>query len=271
MSSSLRYFWHVFGYGQEGGEGMTLQAVLHPSGSFRFLPAISTYSAGFAANDGFEITALRLHDCPTLAKGFESVDKEIHRRGLDPTALAGLQLRSPGAFSFEEFAVFNDEYRESLIRRGLIIDGVNPISRTNVIPIDQGPAFPTIAVAFIVHPSQGQGGSDFIVAGAGEVDGELGAENIVARGDLSQKGLSLKVDCVLMIMLERLHALGASGESPTTVNVYTAHEITGLSGMIEKKLPTVSKNGYSAWLARPPVQEIEFEMDCARFSNWTFI
>ena len=267
----MRYFWFVIRYGQEGGESVTLQAALHRGGSFRFLPAITAYSAGFAASDGFEITALRLHDCPTLAVGFERIDKEIQRRGLDPTALAGLQLRSPGAFSFEGFAAFNDEYRQSLIKRGLIIDGVNPISRTNVIPIDQGPAVPTIAVAFIVHSSQGRGGSDFVVAGAGEVDGDLGPENIVARGDLSQKGLSLKVDCVLNIMLERLDALGASGQSPTTVNVYTAHEITGLSGMIEKKLPTVSKNGYSTWLTRPPVKEIEFEMDCARYSNWAVI
>jgi hypothetical protein len=248
---------------------VTPEAVLHPSGSYRFLPAITAYSAGFAASDGFEITALRLLDCPTLAIGFERIDKEIQKRGLAPTALAGLQLRSPGAFSFEGFAAFNDEYRQSLIKRGLIIDGVNPISRTNVIPIEQGPAVPTIAVAFIVHPSQGRGGSDFIVAGAGEVDGDLGPENIVARGDLSQKGLSLKVDCVLNIMLERLHALGV--ETPTTVNVYTAHEITGLPGMIAKKLPTVSKNGYSAWLTRPPVKEIEYEMDCASYSNWTVI
>jgi len=257
--------------GKKRGESVTLQAVLHPGASFRYLPAITAYSAGFATTDGFEITALRLHDCPTLAIGFERIDKEIQRRGLTPNALAGLQLRSPGVFSFEGFAEFNDEYRQSLIKRGLIIDGVNPISRTNVIPIDQGPAVPTIAVAFIVHPSQGRGGSDFVVAGAGEVDGELGPENIVARGDLSQKGLTLKVDCVLNIMLERLHALGASGQSPTTVNVYTAHEITGLSGMIEKKLPTVSTNGYSTWLTRPPVKEIEFEMDCARYSNWAVI
>lgn len=250
---------------------MTLQTVLHPSGSFRFLPAITAYSAGFAASNGYEITALRLLDCPTLAIGFERIDEEIKRRGLAPAALAGLQLRSPGAFSFEEFAKFNDEYRQLLIQRGLIIDGVNPVSRTNVIPIHDGPAVPTIAVAFIVNPALGRGGSDFVVAGAGEVNGDLGPENIVAHGDISQNGLALKVDCVLNIMLERLHALGASGGSPTNVNVYTAHEILGLPGMIQMKLPTISINGYATWLTRPPVNEIEYEMDCASFSNWAII
>lgn len=250
---------------------MALQAVVHPNGSFRFLPAISAYSAGFASSDGYEITALRLLDCPTLAIGFERIDEEIKRRGLTAASLAGLQLRSPGAFGFEEFAQFNNEYCQLLIERDLIIDGVNPVSRTNVIPIHEGPAVPTIAVAFLVGPARGSGGSDFVVAGAGEVKGDLGPENIVARGDLSQNGLSLKVDCVLDIMLERLHALGASGNSPTHISVYTAHEILGLPGMIEMKLPAISINGYATWLTRPPVKEIEFEMDCTSFSNWAAI
>jgi len=250
---------------------VTLQRALHPNGSFRFLPAISAYSAGFACSDGYEVTALRLLDCPTLAIGFEKIDEEIKRRGLAPAALAGLQLRSPGAFGFEEFAQFNNEYCQLLIERNLIIDGVNPVSRTNVIPIHAGPAVPTIAVAFLVGPTRGHGGSDFVVAGAGEINGDLGPENIVARGDLSQNGFSLKVDCVLDIMLERLHALGASGDSPTTVNVYTAHEILGLPGMIEMKLPSISINGYATWLTRPPVKEIEFEMDCASFTHWAVI
>ena len=55
---------------------MTLQRALHPNGSFRFLPAISAYSAGFACSDGYEVTALRLLDCPTLAIGFEKIDEE---------------------------------------------------------------------------------------------------------------------------------------------------------------------------------------------------
>ena len=248
---------------------MRPSAVLHPSGNYRFLPAITAYSAGFAASEGFEITALRLLDCPTLSIAFERIDAELTKRGLAPAALAGLQLRSPGAFSFEGFAEFNDEYRQSLIKRGLIIDGVNPISRTNVIPIHQQPSAPSIAVAFIVSPTQGHGARDFVVAGAGEVDGDLGPENIVARGDLSQKGLSLKVDCVLDIMLERLHALGV--ENPTTVNVYTAHVVSNLNEMIEKKLPSVSRHGYSTWLTTPPVKEIEFEMDCASYSKWVVI
>lgn len=250
---------------------MDLVAIDHPSGSFRFLPATSAYSAGIAASDGFEITALRLLDCPSLVNGFSRIDDEIKRRGLSSTALVGIQIRSPGAFSLEGFAKFNSAYRQLLDDRSLTLGDVNPISRTNVIPVNEGPTEPSIAMAFIVHPSKGPGGSDFIIAGAGEVDGGLGAENIVARGDLSPEGLASKVECVLGIMLKRLVALAAAGNSPTIVNVYTAHEISGLTQAIESKLPSIAKNGYTSWLMRPPVNEIEFEMDCLRYSNWTVI
>jgi hypothetical protein len=250
---------------------MALKAVVHPHGSYRYLPAISAYSAGFAASTGFEITALRLLESPSLEDGFKRIDDEIARRGLSSSALAGIHLRSPGAFSFDGFAQFNDEYRQLLKERSLIIGDTNPISRTNVIPILDGPSKPSIALAFIVHPSKGLGGRDFVVAGAGEVTGSLGPENIVARGDLSPSGLNRKVECVLDIMLERLDGLGLSGNSPTTINVYTAHEISNLSNAIVAKIPSVAEHGYSTWLTRPPVKEIEFEMDCLRYSNWLFI
>jgi hypothetical protein len=235
------------------------------------LPAISAYSAGIATSTGFEITALRLLDCPSLADGFKRIDREIQRCGLTPHALVGLQLRSPGAFTFESFAKFNEKYRKLLLERSLVLGDINPISRTNVIPIDGAPFDPSIIVAFIVHPSKGVGGMDFIVSGTGEVDGELGPENIVARGDWSAKGMAAKVDCVLNILAARLVALSATGNSPTTINVYTAHEITNLSDAISLKLPSVARNGFAHWLTRPPIKEIEFEMDCSAFSNWCVI
>ena len=72
-------------------------------------------------------------------------------------------------------------------------------------------------------------------------------------------------------MRERLHALEASDESPTTINVYTEHEILGLSEKIEIKLPTTSRNGFTTWLTKPPVEELEFEMDCSSYSKWVVI
>jgi hypothetical protein len=249
----------------------TAQMVEHPSGTYRFYPAISAYSAGFAVAAGYEITALRLLNCTSLVDGFSRIDAEISRRGLSSASLAGLQLRSPGAFSFDEFANFNAQYIKLLSDRSIILNGVNPVSRTNVIPVQKGPPEPIIKIAFIVHPSRGVGGSDFVIAGAGEVAGDLGPENIIARGDLSLNGLNLKVECVLEIMCERLSALGFSNDSPTTINVYTKHKILDVAEKIAVRLPSVAQNGYTSWLTKPPVVEIEFEMDCSRYSNWVAI
>ena len=245
-----------------------LRATEHPAGSHRFLPAISPYSAGFAANPGYAITALALRNSRTLEDGFLAIDEELRRRGLPASALAGLQLRSPGAFSFEAFQQFNLAYNTLLNQRNLILDGVNPISRTNVIPVADGPAQPIIEVAFIVHPASNDGGTDFVVAGAGEIPGELDPKNIVARGDLSPSGMDAKVSCVLEIMNDRLAALGYDGNSPTEVNVYTIHKIPQLAGKIAAQLPSVNRYGYTNWITKPPVEEIEFEMDCNRYSNW---
>lgn len=249
----------------------TAQRVEHPNGSYRFYPAISAYSAGFAASAGYEITALRLQNCTSLVDGFTRIDAEIARRGLSAASLAGLHLRSPGAFTFEEFANFNSQYSNLLSDRSLVLVGTNPVSRTNVIPLQNGPLNPVVEMAFIVHQSRGQGGIDFVIAGAGELAGELGPESIVAKGDVSIQGLNLKVDCVLDIMCERLSTLGLSNISPTKINVYTAHKILDLAEKITEKLPSVTEYGYTNWLTKPPVVDIEFEMDCSRYSNWAAI
>ena len=72
-------------------------------------------------------------------------------------------------------------------------------------------------------------------------------------------------------MLERLNALAVTVQSPSTVNVYTVHEILGLTQKIEVKLPAISRNGYTTWLTKPPVEELEFEMDCSSYSKWVVI
>ncbi len=250
---------------------MALDQVTHPSGCYKFLPALHTYSAGVVASPGYKISALRLPDSPTMAAGFSRIDEELERRNLRPEALVGVHLRSPGAFTFDEFANFNAEYQQMLEARSLMLEGVNPISRTNVMPIIGAPKAPSICTAFIVIPSKGLGGQDFVVAGAGEIKGVFEPGNIVARGDLSPKGLSAKVSCVLEILIERLTALGAEVDSPTTINAYTIHEISKLTETIGLKIPSIFKHGYTHWLTTPPVKEIEFEMDCLSVSSWHLI
>jgi hypothetical protein len=243
---------------------------VHRSGTYRYLPAIAPYSAGVAAAPGHEIVALCFGEPPPVAQGFTRLDGELAERALPATALVGVELRSPEPFSFDGFDSFNEVYLGLLAERGLLEDRVNPLARTNVVPVYQPPAEPVLLTAFVVRPatSPGPAGGDFVVAGSGEVAGGLDPDNIVARGDLSPAGVAQKVAWVLSEMRERLAALAHRAEDPRITNVYTAHEIPGLTESLVRGLPSVGRWGYTAWPTRPPLAEVEFEMDCRRISSW---
>jgi hypothetical protein len=240
----------------------------HSTGTYRYLPAIPPYSSGVAAEGGHEIIGLRFETPPPVADGFARLDRECADRGLAPTALVGFELRSRVPFGFGEFDEFNDEYRALLDERGLLEDGVNPIARTNVVPVRSAPDEPVLLSAFLVRECDGPGGTDFVVAGGGELDGPLDPERITARGDTSAEGLTRKAVHVVEEMRQRLAGLGKTPWCPTLVNVYTAHEIPALTDLLLDRLPAVQRCGFVRWPTRPPLVEIEFEMDLRRVSGW---
>lgn len=247
------------------------RAALHWTKSYRYIAGIPAYSAGVAAEPGYEIAGFRFAQPQPVRSAFLALDRELAARRLAPTAVAGFELRSPQPFGFGAFADFNSGYEDLLAERGMLGDGVNPVARTNVAPVRNPPDDVVIVGAFVVRPCATAGGVDFVVAGSGEVAGSLEPTNIVALGDLSQDGLAEKAGFVLGEMRSRMTALGTGPGGPNVINVYTAHEIRGLPDMIEGHLPATSQSGYVRWLARPPVTDIEFEMDCRHLSAWELI
>jgi hypothetical protein len=247
------------------------RAALHWTKSYRYLPAISAYSSGAAAEPGYEIVGLRFRKAPPVRSAFLALDRELEARGLAPTAVVGFELRSPEPVSLGAFSDFNSVYESLLAERGMLGDGVNPVTRTNVAPVRNPPADVVVCGAFLVRPSPAGGASDFVIAGSGEVNGSLSPANIVALGDVSQDGLAEKAEFVLGEMLSRIQAVGAEPGDPNVINVYTAHEIRGLPEMIAKHLPAAARYGYVHWAASPPVTDIEFEMDCRHLSAWELI
>jgi hypothetical protein len=248
-----------------------LRSVLHRSGGYRYLPAISAYSAGVAAEGGYEIDAIRFHQVRPLAAGFDRIDQVLAARGLAPWSLAAVELRSPAVFDLDSFHRFNDEYLALLRDRELIVDGANSVARTNVVPLHDPPATPGVLTAFLVRP-HGEGerdGTDFVVAGAGEMANDLQPGSIIAQGDTSDAGLARKVDGVIEEMAVQMAALGVTG--PNVVNVYTAHQPRALHERLVTRFPSVGGSGYVRWLTRPPVRDVEFEMDCRRVSRWQYI
>lgn len=249
----------------------SLRAVPHGTGTYRYIPAIGPYSSGVAAENGFRIVALTFAEASPVEAGFRRLDAELRVRGLPATALVGLELLSPHPVDLGAFDTFNQTYMRLLAERGLLEGEVNPIARTNVCPVRNGPANPVVHTAFVVQPVEGEGGSDFVVAGCGELIGGLTQANIVAVGDLSQDGLWKKSNAVLDAVVARIEALGATGQDPNIVNVYTAHEVGGLSQLVTTRLPGAARFGFVHKYARPPVTDVEFEMDCRHVSRWELL
>ncbi len=235
----------------------------NPAGHYHFLRGIDPYSSGVIADPGFEIVHVILRDQPAWRLGFERVEAHLAAQGLGRSALCAVQLRCPSPYSIEGFTAFNAEYRRLLAGWGLLVDGLNPVARTNVAPSHAPPREPRMFAFSYTAPAAGGLPPSLIVAGAGELPGSvLEAGAIVRRGDTSEDGMREKAACVMGVMEERLRGLGGSWDLVDQVNVYTVHPLCGfLEEVLLGRLGPARRMGIHWHHARPPVEEIEFEMD----------
>lgn len=230
-------------------------------GGYSFLKGIAPYSAGVVANDGVEIERARLTTPLPLATTFKRID--VHLASLDrpPQALCAMELRSPRPFTFQGFNEFNAGYVRYLETRGILVNGLNPVARTNVAPEIGAPTEPVV-YAFSYTVSVRAGRRSFIVAGAGELpEGSLDPHDVVRRGEDSFDALKEKVTFVLGLMDGRVRGLGAAWEEVTGVDVYTIHNIAPLMAPLIVPRTSNARQGISWHYARPPIVGIEYEMD----------
>ncbi len=245
-----------------GAQAPTARVVDNPKGGFRFLRGLAPFSSGAAALGGFEVVHVIFSPAPPYRRGFELMDGHLKEEKRPPQALCGVELRSPKPFTFEGFGQFNQGYVEELKRRSLILDGMNPVARTNVAP-EMNPPAEVLMYGFSYTAPARRAGPSFVLAGAGEVKGDqLAPEAIVRRGDTSAAGLRDKAAFVLGLLEERLRELGAGWGQVTTVGVYTVHDLFPLiQKTLLPRLGAAAAHGLRWYYARPPIQELEFEMD----------
>ncbi|MBI3866561.1 MAG: RidA family protein [Planctomycetia bacterium] len=240
----------------------------HPAGNYRFLPGIAPYSCGVASAPGFEIVHATLQQPLPYRAGFERIARHLAECGRPKAALCGIELRSPRPYSFAGFAVFNAEYATILRDWGVFVGGVNPVPRTNVAPLVGAPSEPVLYGFSYTMPAAGNPAPTIIVAGGGELpEGVLAREAIVALGDTSPHGMAAKAAFVMDLMENRLRALGGDWPHATAINVYTVHPIDGLlPRLILGRIGSTAIHGVHWHYSRPPIDEIEFEMDlrCVR-------
>ncbi len=232
------------------------------AGGYRYIPGVFQYSAGVAALPGHEIVRVRFREPVALAEGFRRIKDHIETQGRSVTAFCACELRSPAPFTEEGFKSFNEVYVGTLEHWGIYKDGVNPIARSNVCPEIAPPGEPSFYAFSYTRPVEGSPLS-FVVAGSGEAPEGFAnyKDHIIRRGDTSPEGLREKARYVLGEMERRMAALGATWTDTTAAQVYTVHDLHPfLADEIVRR--GAALGGLTWHYNRPPVVELEYEMDC---------
>lgn len=232
-------------------------------GNYRFIPGAFQYSGGVASLAGYRILRVRLRRPVPLAQGFTLASEIIRRAGRPLTALCACELRSPAPFTEEGFRAFNEIYVGTLSRWQIFDGATNPVARSNVCPAIQPPAEPSLYAFCYTAPAQADSPPSIVIAGSGEAPEGKGSyqEQCIRRGDVSPEGMRDKSRYVLGEMERRLAAFGASWSDTTATQVYTVHDLYPF--LADEIVQRGAAHAGLTWhYCRPPVVELEFEMDC---------
>ncbi|MFC4117878.1 hypothetical protein [Nonomuraea zeae] len=234
-----------------------------PESGYLYLPGVSQYSAGVVAEPGHGIARVRFPTPVPLAAAFSTAESILGAAGRPLTALCSWELRSPEPFTESSFSSFNTEYIALLDKWGLIgSDGANPVARSNVCPtVNPVPEPSAHAFAFTVRTEADT--VQYVVSGSAESPEGLGdyRDHMIAYQDMSAEGLLSKVRFVTAALKSRMDGLGVSGHAPQVVQVYTVHDVQALLAR-EVMNPLRSTDGLTWHPHRPPVVDLEYEMDC---------
>ncbi len=236
---------------------------VHPRGNYLFLPGIAPYSCGVVSSPGFEIVHLTLQKPVAWRAGFQQIARILATDQRPPQALCSISLRIPAPLTFPGFAEFNAAYTAVLRDWDLFVDEINPVARTNVAPVVAPPTEPVLYAFAYTRPCPTDQPATFVVAGAGELpEGQLSRDAIVSLTDVSPAGIARKARFVMDLMEHRLNGLGASWSAVTTANLYTVHSVAPLlPEVILGRMGAAAIHGAVWHYSRPPIEEIEFEMD----------
>ncbi len=231
-------------------------------GGYRFIPGVYQYSAGVAALPGHALERVRFADPVPLAEGFVRIAAFLDAAGRPRAAFAACELRSPAPFTEDGFSAFNRIYGGTLTEWGLFRDGLNPVARSNVCPEVAPPSEPSFHAFTYALPDAGAAPS-FVVAGSGEAPEGKGhyRDHMIALHDTSPAGLRTKARWVIGEMERRMAVLGASWAGTTGVQVYTVHDFHPFLAD-DLAARGAARHGLTWQFCRPPVQDLEYEMDC---------
>jgi hypothetical protein len=235
----------------------------NPLGNYRFLTGIAPYSCGAVAMPGFEIVHVALQQPMPYRFGFQRIARHLEASGRPKHALCGSELRLPAPVSFQGFADFNGEYQELLSDWGLMVEGRNPIARTNIAPAVRPPEQPSLYAFSYTAPTAADAPT-FIVAGAGDLDDQtnLSAEAIVCPNETTEEALREKARTVMDVMQARLDGLNVGWRTVTAIDVYTVYPVQPfLLDTVFERVGDAAVHGIRWHYGHPPIEGLAFEMD----------
>jgi hypothetical protein len=239
------------------------QAADFAAGNYRFIPGVFQYSGGAAAQDGYAIERVRFHEPVPLKEGFARIAGIIGAARRPLTAFCACELRSAAPFTEDGFRAFNQVYVVTLREWGLFDGTVNPVARSNVCPEIAPPPEPSFHAFSYTVKAQTAARSSFVIAGSGEAreGGASYRERTVRRGEQSPDAMREKARFVLGEMERRLGILGVGWADTTAAQVYTVFDLHPfLADEIVRR--GAARAGLTWHYCRPPVQDLDYEMDC---------
>ncbi len=234
-----------------------------PAAGYRYIPFAFQYSGGVEALPGYRIERVEFSRPLPLATGFAWIENYLNRQGVPLLGFCACELRSPAQFTDQGFIDFNRHYTATLMRWGVMRNADdNPVARSNVIPALHKPAEPSFHAFCFARRADGESGS-FVIAGSGEAGDGPGPyqERTVRYGDTSPAAMREKAVFVLGRMEERMAPFGKSWADVTCTQVYTVYDVHSyLADKIVER--GAARHGLLWHYARPPVEGLEYEMDC---------
>jgi hypothetical protein len=238
------------------------EVISFSAGGYHYVNGVFQYSAGVVADPGYTIERARLDRPVPLLEGFAIIQEHLRTLDRPMQAFCACELRSPAPFNEDGFGAFNSGYVERLRHWGIVRDGRNPIARTNVCPAIGAPGEPSLYAFSYTVPSTNNPRPTFVISGSGEVPEGQGnyRDHVICPGDRSPTGLREKARWVLGEMERRMSAIGFDWHRVTGTHLYTIYDVHPF--LADEIVARHATPGGLTWhFARPPVKDLDYEMD----------
>jgi hypothetical protein len=196
-------------------------------------------------------------------EGFARIEAMIRAAGRPLTAFCACELRSPGQFTEQGFREFNQSYVLTLGKWGVYDGKVNPVARSNVCPEIEPPTEPGVHAFSFTMPVPAGAAPSFVISGSAEARAIEASypERIIRYGEHDPDAMREKAHFVLEEITRRLKLFGIGWSDTTGSQLYTIRDIYPFfADEIVRR--GAAHAGINWHFTRPPVRELEFELDC---------